>query len=165
MSDSDATPERGSRNSSERATTSSRPGSSARRSSATHSAPTGHIDTAYHLLLRDEAPSWLYPVTMGATTMWERWDSMLPDGSVNPGEMTSFNHYALGAVVDFLHRVVGGLESAEPGWRRVRIAPRPGGGLDPRRRPASSRRTASSTVVLGTGRHELASLTSTFRTG
>ena len=67
---------------------------------------------------------------MGATTVWERWDSMLPDGSVNPGEMTSFNHYALGAVADFLHRVVGGLQRVEPGYRRVRIAPRPGGGLE-----------------------------------
>ncbi|BDZ53215.1 alpha-L-rhamnosidase [Agromyces marinus] len=92
-------------------------------------ATTGHLDDAYHLLLQSEAPSWLYAVTMGATTVWERWDSMLPDGSVNPGEMTSFNHYALGAVADFLHRVVGGLEAAEPGYRRVRIAPRPGGGL------------------------------------
>ncbi|HKP08476.1 MAG TPA: family 78 glycoside hydrolase catalytic domain [Microbacterium sp.] len=92
-------------------------------------ASTGHLDTAYHLLLRQESPSWLYPVTMGATTVWERWDSLLTDGSVNPGEMTSFNHYALGAVVDFLHRVVGGLELVDPGWSRVRIAPRPGGGL------------------------------------
>jgi alpha-L-rhamnosidase len=74
-------------------------------------------------------PSWLYPVTMGATTIWERWDSMLPDGRINPGEMTSFNHYALGAVADWLHRVVGGIEPAEPGYRTVRIAPRPGGGL------------------------------------
>ncbi|WP_082571305.1 family 78 glycoside hydrolase catalytic domain [Agromyces sp. Root1464] len=90
---------------------------------------TGHLDDAYHLLLRTEAPSWLYAVTMGATTVWERWDSMLPDGRINPGEMTSFNHYALGAVADFLHRVVGGLEELEPGYRRVRIAPRPGGGL------------------------------------
>ncbi|MET4159578.1 family 78 glycoside hydrolase catalytic domain [Agromyces sp. PvR057] len=90
---------------------------------------TGHLDDAYHLLLRTEAPSWLYAVTMGATTVWERWDSMLPDGSINPGEMTSFNHYALGAVADFLHRVVGGLEELEPGYRRVRIAPQPGGGL------------------------------------
>ncbi|GAA1836398.1 family 78 glycoside hydrolase catalytic domain [Agromyces salentinus] len=92
-------------------------------------AATGHLDDAYHLLLRTEAPSWLYAVTMGATTVWERWDSMLPDGSINPGEMTSFNHYALGAVADFLHRVVGGLAELEPGYRRVRIAPRPGGGL------------------------------------
>ena len=92
-------------------------------------ASTGHLDTAYHLLMRQEAPSWLYPVTMGATTVWERWDSLLADGSVNPGEMTSFNHYALGAVVDFLHRVVGGLELVDAGWSRVRVAPRPGGGL------------------------------------
>lgn len=92
-------------------------------------AATGHLDDAYHLLLQSEAPSWLYAVTMGATTVWERWDSLLPDGRVNPGEMTSFNHYALGAVADFLHRVVGGLEELEPGYRRVRIAPRPGGGL------------------------------------
>ena len=66
---------------------------------------------------------------MGATTVWERWDSMLPDGSINPGEMTSFNHYALGAVADWMHRVIGGLAPAEPGYRRVRVAPRPGGGL------------------------------------
>ncbi|MWB98881.1 family 78 glycoside hydrolase catalytic domain [Agromyces seonyuensis] len=92
-------------------------------------AATGHLDDAYHLLLQTDAPSWLYAVTMDATTVWERWDSMLPDGSINPGEMTSFNHYALGAVADFLHRVVGGLAELEPGYRRVRIAPRPGGGL------------------------------------
>ncbi len=90
---------------------------------------TGHLDDAYRVLLQRECPSWLYPVTMGATTIWERWDSMLPDGRINPGEMTSFNHYALGAVADWLHRVVGGIEPAEPGYRTVRIAPRPGGGL------------------------------------
>jgi len=84
---------------------------------------------AYRLLLQRECPSWLYPVTMGATTVWERWDSMLPDGSINPGEMTSFNHYALGAVADWLHRVVAGLASAEPGYRRLEVRPRPGGGL------------------------------------
>ncbi|KQX07602.1 MULTISPECIES: alpha-L-rhamnosidase [unclassified Leifsonia] len=89
----------------------------------------GGIDAAYHLLLQEELPSWLYPVSMGATTIWERWDSMLPDGTVNPGDMTSFNHYALGAVADFLHRVVAGLDSAEPGFASLRIAPQPGGGL------------------------------------
>ncbi len=90
---------------------------------------TGHLDDAYRLLLQRECPSWLYPVTMGATTVWERWDSMLPDGSINPGQMTSFNHYALGAVADWLHRTVGGLAPAEPGYRTVRVAPRPGAGL------------------------------------
>jgi alpha-L-rhamnosidase len=89
----------------------------------------GDTAAAYRLLLQRECPSWLYMVTMGATTIWERWDSLLPDGSVNPGEMTSFNHYALGAVADWLHRVVGGLAPAEPGYHRLRIAPRPGGGL------------------------------------
>ena len=66
---------------------------------------------------------------LGATTIWERWDSMLPDGSINPGEMTSFNHYALGAVADWMHRTVGGLAPAAPGYTRVRIAPQPGRGL------------------------------------
>ncbi|WUF49389.1 glycoside hydrolase family 78 protein [Streptomyces sp. NBC_00483] len=92
-------------------------------------ADTGHHDTAFALLLQQACPSWLYPVTQGATTIWERWDSMLPDGRVNPGEMTSFNHYALGAVADFLHRTVAGLAPAAPGYRELRIAPRPGGGL------------------------------------
>ena len=79
------------------------------------------------MLLEQSCPSWLYPVTMGATTIWERWDSMLPDGSLNPGEMTSFNHYALGAVADWMHRTIGGIAPLEPGYERVLIAPRPGG--------------------------------------
>nr|WP_237330408.1 family 78 glycoside hydrolase catalytic domain [Streptomyces sp. BA2] len=91
---------------------------------------TGHVEDAYRLLLEERCPSWLYPVTMGATTIWERWDSMLPDGSVNPGEMTSFNHYALGAVVDWLYKVVAGIRPAEPGYARIRLAPTPGPGLD-----------------------------------
>ena len=90
---------------------------------------TGHLDDAYALLLQREAPSWLYAVTMGATTIWERWDSMLPDGSINPGEMTSFNHYAFGAVADWMHRSVAGLAPLEAGYRRILVAPQPGGGL------------------------------------
>jgi alpha-L-rhamnosidase len=90
---------------------------------------TGHYLAAYRLLMQRECPSWLYPVTMGATTIWERWDSMLPDGTINLGEMTSFNHYALGAVADWMHRTIGGLASAEPGYRRIEIRPHPGGGL------------------------------------
>lgn len=89
----------------------------------------GHLDAAYDLLLEKECPSWLYQVGMGATTVWERWDAMLPDGRVNPGTMTSFNHYALGAVGDWMHRVVAGLAADAPGYRRIRFAPRPGGGL------------------------------------
>jgi len=90
---------------------------------------TGHLDVAYRLLTQTECPSWLYPVTMGATTVWERWDSLRPDGTLNPGGMTSFNHYALGAVADWLHRVVAGLEPAAPGCRALRFRPRPGGGI------------------------------------
>jgi alpha-L-rhamnosidase len=90
---------------------------------------TGHLDKAYDLLLEQGCPSWLYQVVMGATTVWERWDSLLPNGDVNAGTMTSFNHYALGAVADWLHRVVGGLAPGAPGYRVVRFAPQPGGGL------------------------------------
>ncbi len=78
---------------------------------------------------------------MGATTVWERWDSLLPDGDVNPGTMTSFNHYALGAVADWLHRVVAGLAADAPGYRRIRFAPRPAAG-SPRRPPVTARPTA-----------------------
>ncbi|TCC36395.1 glycoside hydrolase family 78 protein [Kribbella speibonae] len=86
-------------------------------------AKAGHADVAYRLLLQTECPSWLYPVTMGATTVWERWDSMLPDGSINPGEMTSFNHYALGAIADWLHRSVAGLAPGAPGYREIVVRP------------------------------------------
>ena len=89
---------------------------------------TGHLDHAYRLLLERECPSWLYPVTMGATTIWERWDSMLPDGSINPGQMTSFNHYALGAVADWMHRV-----DRRPRAGRTRVSAGPD-------RPAAGRR-------------------------
>ena len=89
----------------------------------------GEVELAYRLLLQTGCPSWLYSVTMGATTVWERWDSMLPDGSINPGEMTSFNHYALGAVADWLHRTVAGLAPAAPAYREIQVRPLPGGGL------------------------------------
>lgn len=92
-------------------------------------ARTGYLDDAYALLLGREEPSWLSPLARGATTIWERWDSLRADGTVNPGEMTSFNHYALGAVADWMHRAVAGISPAAPGYDRVRIDPRPGGGL------------------------------------
>lgn len=91
---------------------------------------TGHAEVAGRLLLQTNVPSWLYAVTMGATTVWERWDSMLPDGSINPGEMTSFNHYAFGAVADWLYRSLAGLAPAAPGYRKIRIAPVPVAGID-----------------------------------
>jgi alpha-L-rhamnosidase len=89
----------------------------------------GNAEVAYRLLLQTGCPSWLYAVAMGATTVWERWDSMLPDGSINPGQMTSFNHYALGAVADWLHRTVAGLAAAAPGYRRLLVRPTPTGHL------------------------------------
>jgi alpha-L-rhamnosidase len=90
---------------------------------------TGHLDDAYRLLLERECPSWLYSVSQGATTIWERWDSMLPDGSINDGGMTSFNHYALGAVADWMHRTIGGITPLAPGYTKVLVDPKPGGGI------------------------------------
>ncbi|KAH6695080.1 bacterial alpha-L-rhamnosidase-domain-containing protein [Plectosphaerella plurivora] len=83
----------------------------------------GHSDVAYSMLLNEACPSWLYPITMGATTMWERWDSMLPDGSINPGEMTSFNHYAYGAVAKFMVERLAGLKRTAPGWTKAEVRP------------------------------------------
>lgn len=90
---------------------------------------TGHYEEAFSMLLAKECPSWLYPVTMGATTIWERWNSMMPDGTINPGEMTSFNHYALGAVASTMHEIIGGVSILEPGYKRFKICPHPGGNL------------------------------------
>lgn len=90
----------------------------------------GHLRAAGRLLRQTENPSWLYAVTMGATTVWERWDSMLEDGTINPGEMTSFNHYAFGAVADWIHRSLAGLAPSAPGYKRMSIAPTPVDGVD-----------------------------------
>lgn len=91
---------------------------------------TGHTQHAYRMLLEKRNPSWMYPVTQGATTTWERWDSMLPDGRINPGEMTSFNHYALGSIVNWLHARVAGISPLKPGWKEILVRPVPGGGFD-----------------------------------
>ncbi|MFJ6651511.1 family 78 glycoside hydrolase catalytic domain [Microbacterium sp. NPDC091313] len=92
-------------------------------------ADAGFLDDAYAMLMQTECPSWLYPVERGATTIWERWDSLKTNGRVNDSSMTSFNHYALGAVADFLHRTVAGLAPAAPGYERILFRPRPGGSL------------------------------------
>lgn len=89
----------------------------------------GNYQLAYRMLLEKACPSWLYPITMGATTMWERWDSMLPDGSINPGQMTSFNHYALGSVANWMHTIIGGISPLTPGWHKIKVKPMPGGTL------------------------------------
>ncbi|KAI0513298.1 extracellular glycosyl hydrolase family 78 protein [Xylaria bambusicola] len=83
----------------------------------------------YKMLLQTTVPSWLYQVVEGGTTTWERWDSLLPDGTVNPNMMTSFNHYAFGSVANWMFRTIGGLAPAEPGWKTVRVEPVPGGNL------------------------------------
>ena len=106
----------------------------------------GHFDEAYLMLLRHAPPSWLYQVDRGATTVWERWDAILPDGSIHDGRMSpppdmdgaeeghmlSFNHYAYGAVVDWVYRHVAGIapDPSQPGYRRIVFAPRPAVGID-----------------------------------
>ncbi|MFL5727621.1 MAG: family 78 glycoside hydrolase catalytic domain [Chloroflexota bacterium] len=105
------------------------------------------FDEAYLMLLRREPPSWLYQVAQGATTIWERWDAIRPDGSIHPGRMApppgmppssngdgghmlSFNHYAYGAVIDWVYRFVAGVAPGSPGYRHVVFAPRPAVGID-----------------------------------
>ncbi|MBN2244753.1 MAG: glycoside hydrolase family 78 protein [Candidatus Aminicenantes bacterium] len=92
----------------------------------------GYLDEAYMLLNRKEYPSWLYPITKGATTIWERWDGIKPDGSFQDPGMNSFNHYAYGAIGEWLYRVVAGIEidPKHPGYKHVLIRPHPGGDLD-----------------------------------
>lgn len=87
----------------------------------------GHTELAYTLLLRREYPSWLYPVKQGATTMWEHWDGRMEDGSFWSADMNSFNHYAYGAVADWIYEEAAGIHPVEeaPGFARVRIAPKP----------------------------------------
>ena len=91
----------------------------------------GHMDEAYMLLNRTEYPSWLYPVTKGATTIWERWDGIKEDGSFQDAGMNSFNHYAYGAIGMWMYSVVAGIgiDETRPGYKHILIAPRPGGGL------------------------------------
>jgi alpha-L-rhamnosidase len=89
----------------------------------------GYTDVAYRLLLQDTYPSWLYPVKMGATTIWERWDGMRPDGSFEDASMNSFNHYAYGAIGDWMYRVIAGIDTKEdaPGYKQIVIKPHTGG--------------------------------------
>ncbi|MBI5916381.1 MAG: glycoside hydrolase family 78 protein [Bacteroidetes bacterium] len=91
----------------------------------------GHTDVAYKLLLREKYPSWLYPVTMGATTIWERWDGIRPDSTFEEASMNSFNHYAYGAIGDWMYRTIAGINTDEnaPGYKRMVIKPYLGEGL------------------------------------
>lgn len=85
----------------------------------------GMEDIAYDLLCYEGFPGWLYAVDLGATTIWERWNSVLPDGTVSGTEMNSLNHYAYGSVVEFLYRHAAGIQPAAPGFQRARLAPKP----------------------------------------
>jgi alpha-L-rhamnosidase len=93
----------------------------------------GYTDVAYSLLLQDTYPSWLYPVKRGATTIWERWDGIKRDGSFQTTTMNSFNHYAYGAIGDWMYRVIAGLDTEESpdgvGYKKIVIKPHPGGKL------------------------------------
>ena len=92
----------------------------------------GYGELAWSLLLRREYPSWLYPVTMGATTVWEHWDGIRPDGKMWSTDMNSYNHYAYGSVADWVYTKAAGIQTVEdhPGYERLRIAPLPDGRLD-----------------------------------
>ena len=92
----------------------------------------GHADLAWELMLRKAYPSWLYPISKGATTIWEHWDGIMPDGGFWSKDMNSFNHYAYGSVADWLYGVAAGIQVMEdaPGYQRVRIAPHPTDKLD-----------------------------------
>ncbi len=85
----------------------------------------GRPDKAYKLLLREEFPSWLFSVNMGATTVWEHWDSMREDGSFWSTDMNSFNHYAYGACASWFYRTICGIKPLDPGYRVIEIAPIP----------------------------------------
>ncbi len=88
-------------------------------------ADTGHLDVAYDLLFQDTEPSWLVMVDRGATTVWEEWGGI--DAAGHPH--ASLNHYSKGAVISFLHHYIAGLQLIDPGYRRFRVAPHPGGGI------------------------------------
>jgi alpha-L-rhamnosidase len=91
----------------------------------------GKTDVAYKLLMQETFPSWLYPVKMGATTIWERWNGIRPDSSFASASMNSFNHYAYGAIGDWMYRVAAGVDTYQdgPGYKHIRIEPHIGGGL------------------------------------
>ena len=91
----------------------------------------GYTDIAFRLLLQDSYPSWLYPVHMGATTIWERWDGIKPDSSFETPGMNSYNHYSYGAIGDWMYRVVAGIDTYAdgPGYKHIRLMPHTGGGF------------------------------------
>ncbi|MGA5285629.1 alpha-L-rhamnosidase [Streptomyces pseudogriseolus] len=106
---------------------------------------TGHTDVAYRLLTRRTFPSWGYQIERGATTMWERWDSLRPDGTFQDPGMNSFNHYAYGSVGEWMYAHIAGIAPGRPGYREVVVRPRPGGGVEEARATLASVRGPIST--------------------
>ena len=92
-------------------------------------ADNGYFETARKVLLNNGFPGWLYEVDMGATTIWERWNSLMPDGTPNPDGMNSYNHYAYGSVMEFVYRRIAGIEAKEAGFAKIKVAPHPVKGL------------------------------------
>ncbi len=88
-------------------------------------ADAGLVDLAYDVLFNESYPGWMYEVNLGATTVWERWNSVLPDGKISGTGMNSLNHYAYGSIAEFLYRYTAGIQRASPGYRTVIIAPQP----------------------------------------
>jgi alpha-L-rhamnosidase len=118
----------------------------------------GYLDEAYLLLNREQYPSWLYPVKQGATTIWERWDGLKPDGTFQDKGMNSFNHYAYGAIGEWMYRVMAGIEidEAKPGYKHTLIQPQPGGGFtNVKATHQTMYGTVSSAWTLKDGRFEL----------
>lgn len=122
----------------------------------------GLNDIAYKLLLNEEMPGWLYEVKMGATTVWERWNSILPDGHLSDISMNSLNHYAYGAIAEWMYRWMCGLNPMEeaPGFAKAKLTPRPGEGLNDAK---ASVRTASGVYESGWERKADGSIAYRFR--
>jgi alpha-L-rhamnosidase len=91
----------------------------------------GYDDLVFMLLNRKQYPSWLYPITQGATTIWERWDGQKPDGTFQDVGMNSFNHYAYGAIGEWMYQYVAGIniDPSAPGYKHILLSPHSGGGL------------------------------------
>ena len=111
----------------------------------------GRDDLAYTLLLQQTYPSWLYQVTLGSTTMWERWDGWTPGAGFETITMNSFNHYAFGAVGQYLYSAIGGINPASPGYKTILLQPVPGVGLTWANTSYSSTRGLISTAWTNTG--------------
>lgn len=121
----------------------------------------GANDYAYTLLLNDDFPSWLYEVKLGATTIWERWNSVLPDGTISGTGMNSLNHYAYGSIAEWMYRYMCGINPVEdaPGFRKIQLSPKPYGKLTYAKAAFSS---PSGLIESGWKLNEDGSLTFTF---